>query len=76
MLRDLKRNNSPWYSRWSLNRCTNQKTLKHTGMFLCMQSTLSFEPTGWVCRLQVNEGVSCGNELSMAMVGQLREEGF
>ena len=59
---------------WSLNRCTSQKTVKHAGMFLCTQNTLPVEPTGWFCRPQVNEGVSCGNELSM--VGQSREEGF
>ena len=32
---------------WSQNCCTSQKTLKHTGMFLLTQNTLSFEPTVW-----------------------------
>ena len=54
MLRDLKVADSvpPFTHRWSPNRCTSQKMLKHTGMFLFTQNSISFEPTGWTRDLQ------------------------
>ena len=48
MLRDFKLADSvpPWYSRVEPKRLYESEMLKHTGMFLFTQNTLSFETTG------------------------------
>ena len=59
MLRDLKLACSSMVLTGGAQRCTSQKTLKHTGMFQFTQSTLSFQPTGCTRDLETTSRLGC-----------------